>query len=59
MLREFVTLYIETRSLPTKKALRQACGLGDLENEKTAAKMMKTLGLWGLPTEREVRSAPP
>ncbi len=59
MFREFVNLHVETRSLPTKKALRHACGLGDRESEKIAAKMMKTLGLWGLPTEREVHSAPP
>lgn len=51
MFEKFVVLHIETRSLPTKMALRNACGLGDRADYKVASKRMKKLGLWGLPTE--------
>ncbi|MCX6880759.1 MAG: hypothetical protein NTW21_44185 [Verrucomicrobia bacterium] len=54
MLEKFCELHLATRSLPTKKRLRNECGLGGLENEKIAAKRMKKLGLWGLPTEPEI-----
>jgi hypothetical protein len=54
MLEMFCKLHLATRSLPTKKQLRNACGLGKLEDEKLAAKRMKKLGLWGLPTEPEI-----
>lgn len=54
MLEKFCDLHLATRSLPTKKALRDACGLGERIDEKTAAKRMKKLGLWGLPTEPEI-----
>jgi hypothetical protein len=54
MLLQFSSLHIYSRSLPTKKQLREACGLGDRADEKVATKMMKDLGLFGLPTAREV-----
>ena len=54
MLLQFSSLHIYSRSMPTKKQLREACGLGDRVDEKVAAKMMKELGLSGLPTAREV-----
>jgi hypothetical protein len=54
MLEKFCELHLATRSLPTKKALREACGLGDLSDEKLASKRIKKLGLWGLPTEPEI-----
>lgn len=54
MLEKFCDLHLATRSLPTKKALRDACGLGAREDEKLATKRMKKLGLWGLPTEPEI-----
>lgn len=54
MLEKFAELHAANRSLPTKKALRDACGLKAREDEKLAAKRMKKLGLWGLPTEPEI-----
>ncbi len=54
MLEKFCELHLATRSLPTKKALRKACGLSDRVDEKLATKRMKKLGLWGLPTEPEL-----
>jgi hypothetical protein len=54
MFRKFCELHIQTRSLPTKKQLREACGLGDRSWEKLASKRMRKLGLWGLPTEPEI-----
>jgi len=53
MLEKFCELHLESRSLPTKKQLRQACGFGDESWEKLASKRMRKLGLWGLPTEPE------
>ncbi len=54
MLEKFTELHLTSRSLPTKKALRDACGLGAREDEKLATKRMKKFGLWGLPTEPEI-----
>ena len=54
MIRKFCWLIRKKRSLPTKKQLRLACHLSDLTQEKFAAKTMKCLGLFGLPTEREI-----
>ncbi len=54
MLEKFCDLHLATRSLPTKKALRDACGLGAREDEKMASKRMDKLGLKGLPTEPEI-----
>jgi hypothetical protein len=45
MFRQFVLLHIKSRELPTKKELREACGM----DVKTANKVMKSLGLLGLP----------
>ena len=59
MLEKFCELHLATRSLPTKIQLRNACGLGSLEDENQATKRMKKLGLWGLPTEPEMRLIPP
>jgi len=47
MLRHFIRLHLETRGLPTKKELREACGLTD--DPKRASSLMKELGLSGLP----------
>ena len=49
MLEKFVELHLESRSLPTKKALRDACKIGGLNPEEVAAARMKKLGLSGLP----------
>jgi hypothetical protein len=54
MLEKFADLYLATRSLPTKKALRDACGLGKRADEKMASKRIDKLGLKGLPTEPEI-----
>ena len=59
MLEKFCKLHLASRSLPTKKQLRNECGLGSLEDEKMATKRMRKLGLWGLPTEPEMRLPPP
>jgi hypothetical protein len=52
MLEKFCDLYMTTGELPTKMALRVACGLNDKKkaNRKAADKRMKELGLAGLPT---------
>lgn len=49
VLRKFVDLHVESRSLPTKKELREKSGLG--RDMKAAGKSMKKLGLSGLPTK--------
>lgn len=50
MLRAFIDLHLADRGLPTKKALRTACGLTDSNKDKLAAnKSMRSLGLSGLP----------
>jgi hypothetical protein len=54
MLEKFCDLHFATRSLPTKKALREACKIQGNNPDKLAEKMMKKLGLWGLPTEPEI-----
>jgi hypothetical protein len=54
MLLNFSKLHLRDKSLPTKKQLREACGLNDLASKKLAEKRMKKLGLWGLPTEPEI-----
>lgn len=54
MLEKFAELHVASRSLPTKKALRDACGLGKNEDEKISSKRMNKLGLRGLPTEPEI-----
>jgi hypothetical protein len=54
MLEKFTELHLATRSLPTKKALREACGIKGINSEKIAASMMKKLGLLGLPSETEI-----
>lgn len=47
MIRQFIRLHLESRSLPTKKELRGACGMA--KDMKRASDLMKTLGLSGLP----------
>ncbi len=53
MFKKFVELHIESRSLPTKKTLREACEIGGLNPEEVAAARMKKLGLSGLPEKAE------
>lgn len=50
MLEKFCDLWMATGELPTKKALRVACGLNDTADKKPADKRMQELGLAGLPT---------
>jgi hypothetical protein len=54
MLEKFVELHMASRSLPTKKALREACKIGGLNPEEVAAARMKKLGLSGLPGKTEI-----
>ena len=54
MLEKFVELHMASRSLPTKKALREACKIGGLNPEEVAAARMKKLGLSGLPEKTEI-----
>ncbi|MFZ9937167.1 MAG: hypothetical protein ACO3JG_08905 [Luteolibacter sp.] len=54
MLEKFVELHLQSRSLPTKKALREACKIGGLNPEEVAAARMKKLGLSGLPEKTEI-----
>jgi len=50
MFRKFCQLHIELRGLPTKKKLREACGIGsDSDEMERARKMMVKLGLDELP----------
>lgn len=54
MFKNFVELHLASRSLPTKKALREACRIGGLNPEEVAAARMKKLGLSGLPEKTEI-----
>jgi len=54
MLEKFVELHLQSRSLPTKKVLREACKIGGLNPEEVAAARMKKLGLSGLPEKTEI-----
>lgn len=50
LFREFCQFHRNTRSLPTKKQLRELCGMSDeIADVKSFGKLLKQLGLDGLP----------